>query len=316
MPRRSEEKFMAGLLDSVDLRTQMAGQNRLELLLFRLTGRQRFGINVFKVREVIQCPPLTRVPHSKSMVCGIAHLRGNTVSIIDLSMALGKPPAKDLESSFVIVTEYNRSTQGFLVCSVDRIINMKWEEIVPPPAGVGGTSYLTAVTKVDNELVEIVDVEKVLSEVMEYETGVSEDIASQLTRLETHKHVLVVDDSGVARKQITRALDQVGVAYSTATNGREALELLCNWADNEPDKLDELALVITDIEMPEMDGYTLTSAIKKDPRLAGLYVLLHSSLSGVFNESLVKKVGADRFLAKYNADDLTTVIMERVQAGG
>jgi two-component system chemotaxis response regulator CheV len=292
----------------------MAGQNRLELLLFRLTGRQRFGINVFKVREVIQCPRLTRVPRSKSVVRGVAHLRGSTVSIIDLSMAMGKPPAQSLDSSFVIVTEYNRTTQGFLVSSVDRIINMKWEEIMPPPAGMGGVSYLTAVTKVDNELVEIVDVEKVLSEVMEYETGISEDLASQLSHIDTQKHVLVVDDSGVARKQITRALDQVGVGYSTANNGRQALELLKKWADDEPERLNDLALVITDIEMPEMDGYTLTSEIKKDPRLAGLYVLLHSSLSGVFNESLVKKVGANRFLAKYNADDLTTVIMERVQA--
>jgi two-component system chemotaxis response regulator CheV len=179
---------------------------------------------------------------------------------------------------------------------------------------MGGVSYLTAVTKVDNELVEIVDVEKVLSEVMEYETGISEDLAAQLSHIDTQKHVLVVDDSGVARKQITRALDQVGVGYSTANNGRQALELLKKWADDEPERLNDLALVITDIEMPEMDGYTLTSEIKKDPRLAGLYVLLHSSLSGVFNESLVKKVGANRFLAKYNADDLTTVIMERVQA--
>ena len=304
--------IVAGLLDNVDLRTQLAGQNRLELLLFRLAGRQCYGINVFKVREVIQCPPLTHIPKAKAVVRGVSHLRGKTVSIIDLSMALGKKAIAEPKDSFVIVTEYNRSTQGFLVDSVDRIVNMKWEDILPPPAAMGSGSYLTAVTRVDGELVEIIDVEKVFAEIADLKTEVSNTAPDDVPDAQ-RKHVLVVDDSSVARKQITRALDQVGVAYDVATNGREALDLLQKWADADAEQLHELGMVITDIEMPEMDGYTLTHEIKHDSRLANLYVLLHSSLSGVFNEALVKKVGANEFLPKYNADELSAAVLAQLE---
>ena len=87
---------MASILDSVNQRTQLVGQNRLELLLFRLNGRQRFGINVFKVREVLQCPPLTVMPKLNSCIRGVAHIRGQTISVIDLSMAMGKRPIQDI----------------------------------------------------------------------------------------------------------------------------------------------------------------------------------------------------------------------------
>ncbi|MCB1726817.1 MAG: purine-binding chemotaxis protein CheW, partial [Gammaproteobacteria bacterium] len=117
---------MAGVLDGVDMRTKLAGHNRLELLLFRLGGRQRFGINVFKVQEVIQCPPLTVVPQSHPVVLGIANMRGKTIAIMDLAMAIGAPALGDPRDRFVIVTEYNRKVQGFLVDSVDRIVNMNW----------------------------------------------------------------------------------------------------------------------------------------------------------------------------------------------
>lgn len=301
------------LLDSIDLRTQLAGQNRLELLLFRLNGRQRYGINVFKVREVIQCPALTRLPRIKAVVRGVAHLRGRTVSVIDLGMALGKPAIADPASCFVIVTEYNRTTQGFLVHSVDRIINMQWESILPPPDGLGSSSYLTAVTRIDNELIEVIDVEKVLAEVSDISTFVSAPLKSEIPEGDVKPHVLVADDSGIARKQITHTLEQIRIGYFIAKNGREALEILKGWADECNPMLQQLLMVITDIEMPEMDGYTLTGEIKKDPRLSHLYVLLHSSLSGVFNKALVDKVGASEFLAKYSADELANVVLKRLQ---
>ena len=128
---------MAGILDGVDMRTKLAGHNRLELLLFRLGGRQRFGINVFKVQEVIQCPTLTSVPQSHPVVLGIASMRGKTIPIMDLSRAIGAAPVADHRDKFVIVTEYNRNVQGFLVDSVDRIVNMNWGDILPPPKGIG-----------------------------------------------------------------------------------------------------------------------------------------------------------------------------------
>ncbi len=301
---------MSSVLATVDQRTKLAGHNRLELLLFRLGTKQRFGINVFKVQEVIQCPKLTRVPHANPVVRGIANMRGKTIPVMDLSMAVGMAPVDDFENSYVIITEYNRTIQGFLVSSVDRIINMKWEDIVPPPSGAGITSYLTAVTKVDNELVEIIDVEKVLSEVI----GVVDDISQSIldsaqNREQVRRHVLVVDDSSVARNQIKRCLEKIGYEITLANDGRRGLDQLIKWAE-EGDIHETVSLVISDVEMPEMDGYTLTTEIRKDPRLSGLYVLLHTSLSGVFNNAMVEKVGANKFIAKFQADYLAQAVLD------
>jgi chemotaxis signal transduction protein len=155
---------MSSILDSVNQRTQLVGQNRLELLLFRLNSRQRFGINVFKVREVLQCPKLTRMPKLNSLVRGVAHIRGKTISVIDLSMATGGKRIENIESSFIIISEYNRSVQGFLVGSVERIVNTNWDAILPPPQGTGSASYLTAVTEIEDELIELESIEDELVE--------------------------------------------------------------------------------------------------------------------------------------------------------
>jgi two-component system chemotaxis response regulator CheV len=303
------ETAMAGVLENVDMRTRLAGHNRLELLLFRMSGRQRYGINVFKVREVIECPRLRRVPNAHAAVRGVATIRDRTIPVIDLGKILGMRHSPGSNGDFVVITEFNRSVQGFLVTSVDRIVNMNWEEILAPPANSGRGNYLTAVTRLDNELVEILDVEKVLAEVMPRPIDVSAEIAAAESEAPERLPVLVADDSSTARKMIARTLDQVGIQYFTATNGREALEMLRAWAAEGPVK-NKIGMVVSDIEMPEMDGYTLTTEIKKDPRLKDLYVMLHSSLSGVFNDAMVKKVGADRFLPKFNSDDFARLILE------
>jgi two-component system chemotaxis response regulator CheV len=166
---------MAGILDGVDQRTQLAGHNRFELLLFKLVGRQRFGINVFKVQEVIQCPELIQIPKSHAVICGVAHLRGKTIPVLDLSMSIAMPPLKRGAGSYVIVTEYNRSIQGFLVGTVDRIINIGWDQVKAPPSGAGKDNYLTAVAEVDGELIEVIDVEKVMNEVIGGQESASEE---------------------------------------------------------------------------------------------------------------------------------------------
>lgn len=285
---------MAGVMDAVNQRTQLVGQNRLELLLFRLDGQQLYGINVFKVREVLQCPKLTLMPKSSPVVCGVASIRGATIPILDLAMATGSGGLKDLSNPFVIITEYNTKTQGFLVRSVERIVNMNWEEIHPPPKGTGRDHYLTAVTRVDNQLVEIIDVEKVLAEV----APTSEVISVGVVDVETqHKaislRVLTVDDSSVARKQVTRCLQTVGVEVVALNDGRQALDYLRKLVDEGKKPEEEFLMMISDIEMPEMDGYTLTAEIRNDPRMQKLHIILHTSLSGVFNQAMVKKVGAD-----------------------
>lgn len=301
---------MASILDSVNQLTQLVGQNRLELLLFRLNGRQRFGINVFKVREVLQCPQLTVMPKLHPYVRGVAHIRGNTISVIDLSMATGGRPIADLSKCFIIIAEYNRSVQGFLVGTVERIINMNWESILPPPKGAGRYNYMTAVTEVDGELVEILDVEKILDEISPANTEVSKELVVESDKHDPHgRPVLVADDSSVARKQVERALNTIGVKCILAKDGKDALNMLNDMAKKGPIE-DQIALVISDIEMPEMDGYTLTAEIRNNPALRGLHIILHTSLSGVFNQAMVQKVGANNFIAKFNPDELAKAVQD------
>ncbi len=304
---------MAGVLDGVDRRTQLAGHNRLELLTFRLQGRQRYGINVFKVQEVIQCPPLTAVPHAHPVVRGVANMRGKTITLMDLSMAIGQRPIENLKDAYVIITEYNRSTQGFLVGGVERIVNLNWDDIKPPPRGTGA-NYMTAVTEVDKELVEIIDVEKVMAEVMPPNEEVSQEVLEQnVSGDERRPHILVADDSSVARNQIKRTLDQLNIDSTLARDGREALNILKSWADEGVNVMNTIDLIISDVEMPEMDGYTLTTEIRADDRLKGLFIILHTSLSGVFNNALVEKVGADKFIAKFKPDELAGAVLEVIK---
>jgi two-component system chemotaxis response regulator CheV len=306
---------MAGVMDSVNQRTQLVGQNRLELLLFRLDGKQLYGINVFKVKEVLQCPKLTVMPKSSRIVRGVASIRGGTIPILDLAMATGLPGQTSLDNAFVIITEYNTKVQGFLVHSVERIVNMNWEEIHPPPKGTGRDHYLTAVTRVDNQLVEIIDVEKILAEVAPISEAVSVGVIDDETH---HKavslRVLTVDDSSVARKQVSRCLQTVGVEVVALNDGRQALEYLRKLVAEGKKPEEEFLMMISDIEMPEMDGYTLTAEIRNDPRMQKLHITLHTSLSGVFNQAMVKKVGADDFLAKFRPDDLAARVVERIKA--
>lgn len=305
---------MSSIMDSVNQRTQMVGQNRLELLLFRLGDKQRYGINVFKVREVLQCPRLTELPMRNPVVRGVAHIRGATLPIIDLSMAIGKAPLSQAEAAFVIISEYNRTVQGFLVRGVDRIINLNWGEMHPPPQGSGKNTYLTAVTRFEDELVEIIDVEKIISEIVPQTAIVSpEVIEARLAEAAAKSTVLIADDSSVARNQVRKTLEQVGVQVMAAHDGREALNILKDLATDCTDVTDKLLMVISDIEMPEMDGYTVAAEIRADPRLAKLYVVLHTSLSGVFNEVMVNKVGANKFIAKFQPDILAKTVQDQLK---
>ena len=306
---------MAGVMDGVNQRTQLVGQNRLELLLFRLTGRQMYGINVFKVKEVLQCPALNAIPGRSSVVRGVAHIRSGTLPIMDMNLAIGRPELPDINTCFVIITEYNRSSQGFLVRSVERIVNINWGDIHPPPKGAGKEHYLTAVTEVDGQLVEIIDVEKILAEVSpireQMDTGVmSGDTSDKLK----HRHILIVDDSTIARKQIQRVVEGMGLRTVIKKDGQEALQYLQDLLKEGKDPLEELIMIICDIEMPAMDGYTFTAEVRNHPQLKGLHIVLHTSLSGVFNEAMVKKVGADDFLAKFKPDELMTRVNDRVIA--
>jgi len=277
---------MAGMLEAVDQRTQLVGENRLELLMFRLNGMQLFAINVFKVQEVVQLPKLNLMPQRHPSVGGVTHFRGKTIPVIDLSQAIGLRPLSDEQTCNLIVSEYNNSIQGFMVGEVDRIINMNWNEILPPPDGVGRQNYLTAITKVNERIVEIIDVEKVLAEISPYDSRISDEIIDKdLLSLAKGLEVLVVDDSSVGLHQCQITLDSLGIKVHTATDGKKGLEMLKKWAADNEDVPNKLLMMITDAEMPEMDGYRLTKEVRDDPRLKDLYIVLHTSLSGSFNKA-------------------------------
>ncbi len=306
---------MASVLDSVNQRTKLVGENRLEILLFRLAGRQLFAINVFKVQEVLQLPKLTQIPQRHPNVCGVVSLRGQTIPVIDLSSAIGMRAIVPEATSTIIVTEYNRSVQAFLVGGVERILNLNWEAVMPPPSGAGRAHYLTAITKVEDQIVEVIDVEKVLSEIVPMNNRIAaEKLDDPVFAQAQGREVLLVDDSGVAMTHLKEIMDQMGIKCHCATDGLKALKLLKLWADSGVNVGEKLLMVITDAEMPEMDGYRLTTEIRSDPRLKDLYVMLHTSLSGSFNEAMVKKVGCDNFLSKFQPEKLVEIVRERLQA--
>ncbi|SDS38683.1 CheW protein [Halopseudomonas xinjiangensis] len=307
---------MAGVLDSVNQRTRLVGENRLEILLFKLSAHQQlFALNVFKIREVLQMPALTQMPQRHPHVVGVTHLRGQTIPVIDLSAAIGLRPLPVTPQSTVIVTEYNRSVQAFLVGSVERIMNLNWDTVQPPPRGAGRSHYLTAITRLeDQRLVEIIDVEKVLAEIVPFNTRVSADLLDDaLLDKARGREVLLVDDSPTGINQLRETLSQLNLTMHVATDGLRALNQLKAWADADEHFSERLLMVITDAEMPEMDGYRLTAEIRKDPRLQDLYVVLHTSLSGNFNKAMVEKVGCDGFLSKFQPDQLVEVVRERLK---
>ena len=308
---------MSGILDSVNLRTQLVGQNRLELLLFNLETEQQYGINVFKVREVLQCPKLTEIPRLTSAIKGMAHIRGETIPVLDLSEAIGRPALSRDEpgDAFLIVAEYNKRTLAFLVRKVDRIINTNWDQIAAPPAEIGVENYLTAIFEYEDALIEILDVEQILADLYPMSTEVSAELATSDIREKAKSYqVLIVDDSSVARNQMQRSLENLGVKVTQCNNGMEAWKLLDGLAASGIDINEHFLMMISDIEMPEVDGYTLTAMVREDERMDNMHIVLHTSLSGGFNVSMVKKVGANGFLAKFNPNDLASAVIDRINA--
>lgn len=304
------------LLNRIDQRTRLAGHNRLALLLFRLGGRQLFGVNVFKVQEVLRRPELFQVPGLPGEFAGVADVRGRSVPVLDLGEAIGHPE-RDGEGGgpgYLVVTEFNRSVQGFLVSGVERIVNIAVQDIHPPPDLGAESTYLTAVTRFQGELIQVIDVESVLADIAQVRGDAVLDPSLALPADAPQLQVLVVDDSRVARQQIRSVLDQLGVGATLLSDGRQALDHLLQIHASGENPAERYAMVISDIEMPAMDGYTLTTEIRRHPGLSGLYVLLHTSLSGVFNNAMVERVGANAFVAKYSPHELADFVLTRLRS--
>ncbi len=285
--------------------------NQHDLLLFHLGTRQTFAINVLKMKEIIPYEPLHNLPRSHTAVMGIAHLRGHPLTVIDLAASIGMRPAHnhpDLNQFSIIISEFSRTLQGFLVSKVDRIISLDWEEILPPPGASGHASYITGVTHIDGQLVEIVDIERALDSVVPNRASTNQtvDLSPELLAQLQQKLVLVVDDSSLARKQVTRTLDTMGLSHITAQDGKDALQKL-KALQKEGRTVD---LIISDIEMPEMDGYTLTREVRQDTNISSTYILLHTSLSGTVCNEKAQASGADAALTKFVTKELAEAVLK------
>lgn len=315
---------MSELLKNIDARTRLAGTNKLEILLFTLgvdsrSGRREtFGINVFKVREVMRRPPITSAPEMPDSVEGMVSLRGALVPVIDLAKYSRLPT--ETPRDVMIMTEYNGHIQGFLVEAVDTILRLDWAQMRVPPemltANMGG--LVTAVTELpDGRLVMLLDVEKVLSETTCIDDEfMFKDIAPIGLDNAT---VYFCDDSSVARSQIQRTLDAMNVKYVASVNGRiawEELDRTANYALSNGRRVKDLInLILTDVEMPEMDGYILTKKVKADPRFVGIPIIMHSSLSGSSNQDLGRSVGVDEYVPKFEPHRLSETLTRLLRAG-
>ncbi|HKN87184.1 MAG TPA: chemotaxis protein [Nitrospiraceae bacterium] len=308
---------MSSLIKEVDARTGLAGTNQMELLLFHVGTSEVFGINVFKVREVMKFPVLTRLPEADPRVEGMANIRGTTVPVIGLTQIIvGLTSAQSSQTSEgkLIVTEYNGSLQAFHVAGVDRILRLSWTQIKSPPPLVRNNTKgaVTAVAMLDDgRMVLILDVEKILAEMSPKSDD--EVFAGMEIRPEVkNKRVLFADDSAVARTQIRKTLERLGVSYMQTTTGQEAWERLLEIADKAVQAgksvRDELQIVLSDIEMPDMDGFALTKHIRADPRFMDIPVILHSSLTGTCNKEKGKAVGATDYLTKFDPKLLGEII--------
>jgi two-component system chemotaxis response regulator CheV len=297
-----------GLLDQIDARANLAGSNKMEILLFSLGSGEKFGINVFKVKEVCPAGKITRTPNMPHGVDGIVSLRGHVMPVLNLASFMGMAPQEKHQT--MMVAEYSSHILGFLVHAVDRIIRVDWDKVRATEGMLSDKAALiTAITELpDGTLISILDVEQILA------TAFGEAIVGNVERVESEHELCIffADDSMVARRKIAEVLDKMGVKHIQANNGDEAwerLKALADSAQNIGSNLhDQIQVILTDAEMPEMDGYVLTQHIKADRRFDGIPVVMHSSLSSDANRALGRKVGVDYYVPKFDSMILSSTL--------
>ncbi len=297
-----------GLLDHINARTNLAGTNKMEILLFNLGTEEKFGINVFKVKEVSQAGKITRTPNMPQGVDGIISLRGHVMPVLNLAKFIGVHEEEPHQT--MMVAEYNNHILGFLVKDVDRIIRVDWDKVRPTEGMLSDKDALiTAITNLDDgSLVSILDVEQILS------NAFGEAIVGNVERIESPHDLCVffADDSMVARRKIAEVLDRMGVKHIQSSNGQEAWDRLRSMADaaqsSGQNLHDQIQVILTDAEMPAMDGYVLTQYIKNDRRFEGIPVVMHSSLSSDANRAMGTRVGVDYYVPKFDSMVLSSTL--------
>ena len=311
----------------IDERTNLAANSMFELLLFRLgeaassERRELFGINVFKVREILVMPEVTAMVNMPPTVMGVANIRGQMITVINLPAVVGCRPTKGL--GILLVTEFARTTQAFAVEEVNEIVRLEWKQVLSAEGSGGG--MVTSIARLDGNaentrLAQVLDVEQILRDVLPHEEKNKPLALNSKINLIPGTIILAADDSAVARTMIEQGLQSMGVPYVMTKTGQEAwdqLQAISTKATAEGKSIhDKVALVLTDLEMPVMDGFTLTRNIKQDPRFKGMPVIIHSSLTGSTNEGHVKSVGADAYIAKFVAEELAATIREVLAKAG
>ena len=316
---------LSNTLHDVNERTQLTSNNQFELMLFRLgqapgsERRELFGINVFKVREIMVMPKITGIANAPPHVLGVANIRGQIIPVIDLPAVVGCHPQRGL--NILMVTEYARTTQAFAVEEVDEIVRLDWANVLA--AEGNGGNLVTSIAKLDGDtdksrLVQVLDVEQILRNVMpSTQQTISSEALGSSVQLPPGSIVLAADDSPVARMMLEQGLAAMGVTYVMTKTGQEAWERLqaieVEAAAEGRSAQDKVALVLTDLEMPVMDGFTLTRHIKQDARFKSIPVVIHSSLTGTTNEAHVSAVGADAYVAKFEASELAAALRKVIR---
>lgn len=311
---------MKPALHEVDERTNLTASNKFELLLFRLgesasgKNHELFGINVFKVREILVMPPITEMANASVNVLGVANIRGQIIPVIDLAAVVGCKPTHGL--SILLVTEFARTTQAFAVEEVNEIVRLDWKQVLSAEGQGGG--LVTSIARLDGDkadtrLAQVLDVEQILREVMPQDKTIDEfKTSGPKITLPPGTVILAADDSATARSLIERGLTAMGLPFIMTKTGKEAWDRLQSISDaavSEGKSVhDKIALVLTDLEMPEMDGFTLTRHVKGDARFRNIPVVIHSSLTGSANEDHVTSAGADAYIAKFKADELAQTL--------
>lgn len=303
----------------IDERTHLTSSNKFELLLFRLgkdpfgVRSELFGINVFKIREIVPMPDITRAAGTRSPLLGMVNIRGQIISVIDLPAVVGCVPKTGL--NILLVTEYARTTQAFAVESVDEIVRLEWSQVLSAESRAGG-NFVTSIARLDSDvssdrLAQVLDVEQILHDIMPAERDM-EVVGMEQIKLKPGAFIIAADDSRVARSLVESGLNALGLPFQMHKTGKEAWEKIQDiYKETRAQGIpvtDRIALVLTDLEMPEMDGFTLTRNIKRDEGMKAIPVVIHSSLSGGANEEHVKNIGADGYVSKFVIGDLTAAI--------
>lgn len=278
------------------------------LLLFRLSQTQVFALGTLKVRELVPYTPLSKIPQSHPTILGAATIRGHTIPVIDMAAAIGYRPITDEERKhcYIIITDCQRMIIGFLVRGIDKIIECNWRDIEAPSAYLGKNAFLTGVTRFEDQLVQLLDVELLLSKIFPDNPQANRAILTDVQREKLKPmNILLVDDSKVARKQLSDALDTINIPYFVTSDGKEALAMM-EQAAAEHHPID---ILVSDIEMPGLDGYELAFEVRDNPQTANAYIILHTSLSSEISVSQAHQVGANEALTKFDAHELIDAML-------